>query len=268
MTDEHKEKKFHGTPITNALFNLIILGSPYLSLRQYKRFFILYGLILLRLLTFGFSVLPEGIVNIFFFAAYVFVIVDTYILTKKMNEGEIQFPIKNKKLLYTATAIIISIIAIPILVLLFLPPTEYGQSPFENFLEEREKNSRRKEITKNNAPIRSEHCDSFKNNDRYIVDNFHANTYFTEYCYSKIAVETKNPLNCAGFHESLGLNDDCLGYIAYLNSNPNLCAELSFHEAICDRVYQLGEPPEYPCEISRMPESLKEICVEELGGAI
>lgn len=261
MENETK-KQPHGSPGSNAFFSLLILGLPYLWMRLYRRFFVVYGLVVAMVVAAVAGILTEDILSFLPFAVAVGTAIDIYAQTKKMNAGEIIFPDKNKALYVLGIISIIALFALAVLGALAEPGPD-GESPIQEFLDDRAQQRRENQITAQFPVTRDTYCDAFKTDPRLVVDNFHANFSFTEYCYFKKAVETEDPSNCLGYHESLGFNDDCLGYLAYLNGTPDVCTEMATHQVLCESAYRYQEPLNYPCDSARMPSTIFDICLSE-----
>ncbi len=129
-------------PILMALSNVILFGAAYLILHLYKRFFIVYGLMFVVIILISvmnvplFGLVSASLGSLLSILLFVFVVIDTYTQTKKIVEGKMPFPPKQKKLSVLGTILIVLFIiaysAVQIFVDATTPEPLYGVNSYYN----------------------------------------------------------------------------------------------------------------------------------------
>ena len=120
-------------PVLMALSNIIMFGAAYLILRLYTRFFIVYGLMFVFVILSALVNIPllgllfVGLRILLSIVLFVFVIIDTYIQTKKIVDGKILAQPKKEGL----TILGVITIIVFIIALKMLGKTKHGKYAFD-----------------------------------------------------------------------------------------------------------------------------------------
>jgi hypothetical protein len=261
------------SPVLMAIANLVIFGAPYLILNLYERFFIVIGVAFLclvaKVLAVKISFLGLALIGQFGMVILGLVMVfDTYVQTKKINDGTLSLPMKKSFL---------SVLGIVLLVLFYLSygawrfmaaggvdgPDQYGLRTAI-----RENNEKTAVIAGKYIPRHDAGCDALEKDSTLVEGSFFGQAIFTDYCYFKKAVEANDPLYCKSFGDDTRFNENCVAYLAIKNQKPEFCSDMLAYANLCKSTYQRGKNPiAYPCDTYRadMPSRLLDRCEQEFG---
>ena len=261
-------------PVLMAVSNILIPGGAYLIMGVYWRFFV--ALLLVCVFVF----VAPTVANIIILA----VIIDTYLQAKKLNDTSVRHQ-KNKALVILGAVCIIAFMAI--YVLTGIKPSMFARSEDAckvvyafnlkaqtACLTEAVRTKQSTEYDQLQAQkVTDSSCEALMNDASLGMPEVQRqyNVFFSQTCYLKKAVETKDGRYCLAGHDS-----QCLHYLAAINNDPAPCELVgaAYKDSCLKNMHDpeyflaLYEGPNCNARISDASQAIKDKCVALFGSFI
>lgn len=263
-----KISKLKYGPVKTAISNLLLYGLGYLLLHKYRRFFAFFFLLLAAVVIFG----VLGML-----VSYLIVIIDTFRLSKKINDGVIKLPEKNNIMLAITMVFIIGITLFA-----FLPKHYFAFSvescdlfypmqfsDYRIILESISANADCKRMVRERGSLFEFTGDGALKDDACEAESYGVKRV----CYFKKAIDTRNYKYC---NYVSGYNS-CLINLAGVLKDESLCEKVELQIHRCEEIVENCKADEesellckptisFTCEgQGGLDESEKNECIDKYG---